>query len=269
MICNVFFIGGDMKKILFTGARSGLINKVIDEIKNDYFIYLTVRTEKQLENMIEKYKNFSNVIPLKLDITNKKDVDNILKYDIDILVCNSAIGYGGSILEIPFDKVRENYEVNVFANFELIQKILKKMLYKGNGKIIIMSSLASIFPIPFLGSYCSSKASISSLASSLKKEIKMLNKNIKIKLIEPGLFRTGFNEVMSDNKYDLNESYFDKVKDNILKKENFILNVIAKRKYSSITKKIINAIKSDDNKFIYRAPFSHVFVSKFYQIFFM
>ena len=46
--------------------------------------------------------------------------------DIDILVCNAATGEGGSIVEIPMSLVRHNFEVNVFSNFELIQKVLNK-----------------------------------------------------------------------------------------------------------------------------------------------
>ena len=39
-----------MKKILFTGARSGIANAAIDEIINKkYYIYVTVHTEKQLQ----------------------------------------------------------------------------------------------------------------------------------------------------------------------------------------------------------------------------
>lgn len=191
-----------MKKILFTGARSGIISKVIDKLDASYYIYLTVETNKQLEMVKEKYKNKSNIECFKLDITNKKDWGKLDFLSIDILVCNAAIGMGGSIADIPFERVRENYEVNVFSNFELIQKILKKMLPKDKGKIIIMSSLAGIVPIPFLGAYCSTKSSISMMTMCLKEELSLISDNIKIKMIQPGFYHTGFNQVMLDNKND-------------------------------------------------------------------
>ena len=43
-----------MKKILITGARSGIIGEVIKRIKEDYFIYVTVHTESQLKKVKEK-----------------------------------------------------------------------------------------------------------------------------------------------------------------------------------------------------------------------
>lgn len=269
----IFFVynknGDNMKKILFTGARSGIINKVIDTIINDYYIYLTVENDIQLKRVKEKYKNYDNVECFKLDVTDIEDRNKLKNIDLDIFVSNAAIGEGGSVAEIPFNRVRENYEINVFSNFELIQIVLKQMIKKGSGKVIIMSSLASVYPIPFLGSYCSTKSSISMLSACLKKEINMINKKIKIKLIEPGLYRTGFNEVMFDNKYDFMEidTFFNSVLEKIKKRENFIVKFLTLKNYDTITRKIIKAIKDDNNKFIYKAPLIESVGAKIYQIF--
>ena len=62
-----------MKKVLITGARSGIISKVIDNIINDYELYLTVHTDSQVRAMKDKYKNYNNVTCMKLDITNEYD----------------------------------------------------------------------------------------------------------------------------------------------------------------------------------------------------
>lgn len=258
-----------MKKVLFTGARSGISNATLERVKNDYYIYLTVHTEKQLEKVKEKYKNYSNIECFKLDVTNNKDKEKLKKLDIDILVSIAAIGEGGSISEIDMDRVRNNFEVNVFSNFEIVQIVLKNMIKKDSGKIIMMSSLASILPIPFLGSYCSTKASISMLTTTLKKEIKLISKNIKICLIEPGIYDTGFNQVMLDNKYkwmDL-DSYFKEQIKFIRKKENLFFNLLEKKNLNSITSKIENAIRKDNPRFIYRAPIIQSIGTKLYQIF--
>ena len=104
-----------MKKVLITGARSGIISKVIDRIKNRYYIYVTVKNDKQLEMIKEKYKDFKNIECLKLDVTNKKDIEMLNNLNIDIFISNAAVGEGGSISEIPFDKVRYNFEINTNA----------------------------------------------------------------------------------------------------------------------------------------------------------
>jgi len=258
-----------MKKILFTGARSGIINNVIDHLIGNYYIYVTVETESQLKCVKKKYKDYSNIKCFKLDITKKEDREKIIDLDIDILVSNAAIGMGGAVADIPFDRVRKNYEVNVFSTFELIQIVLKKMIKKDRGKIIIISSLAGIMPIPFLGAYSSTKSSINALSICLREELSLISNKIKIKLIQPGFYHTGFNQVMFDNKdnyMDIN-SYFSNILNTINLVEGSLIGLLEKKNLNSITNKILYAIKTDDNKFIYRAPFSHAMFVKLYNIF--
>ena len=259
-----------MKKILFTGARSGIANDVIDEIINKkYYIYVTVHTEKQLQIISKKYEDYRNVECFKLDITNADDRRKLEELDIDILVNNAAVGYGGSIAEIPMSKVRKNFEVNVFSYFEVEQIILKNMIKRNSGKIINIASIAGIIPMCFLGSYCATKASIIKMTECLRKELKLIDSKIDICLIEPGLYHTGFNQVMLDNKYkwmDIN-SYFSYCIDYIKTKENFLFRTFEKYELKSIVRKIVKAIKTNHPDFIYRAPFSQVLIAKGYQIF--
>lgn len=258
-----------MKTILYTGASSGIAKEVIKKLKNDYFIYVTVHNEKQLELVSKKYQNESNIKCLKLDITNYKDREQITNLDIDILINNAAIGYGGSISEINMNKVRDNFEVNVFSSFEIVQIVLKQMIKKEKGKIIIMGSLAALIPINFLGVYCATKTSIQKLTISLRNELKIINSNIKIILIEPGLYHTGFNQVMLNNKYDFMEknSYFEEELNFIRKKENILFNLLEQKNSDSIVDKIVTAVNNPNPKVIYRAPFYQAIGSKIYQLF--
>ena len=146
-----------MKKVLITGARSGIISKVIDNIINDYELYLTVHTDSQVRAMKDKYKNYKNVTCMKLDITNEYDYRKIENIDIDIYIANAAIAESGSMIEMPVDRIRDNFETNVFSNFKVLQRVLQKMIKKGRGKVIIMGSLAGKIPMPFLGAYSGSK----------------------------------------------------------------------------------------------------------------
>lgn len=262
--------GDNMKKILFTGARSGIAKATIDRLKNmDYYIYATVENEKQLEAMNRMYRNDDNVESFVLDVTNKKDRDKIESLDIDILVCNAAINYGGSLAEIDVNLVRDTYEVNVFSNLELIQVALKSMIRKKKGKIIIMSSIAGIYPICFIGGYSSSKASLIKIAQTLKKEIDMLDTNVDVCLIEPGLYYTGFNQVMFENKYPSMsiDSYFKAHLELLRTRESFIHNFLEKKKLDSIVRQILLSITDNNGRFLYRAPLSQVVLAKLYSLF--
>lgn len=258
-----------MKSILITGARSGIIEQVIQKIKNKkYKIYVTVHTESQLKIVKEKYKSDTNIECYKLDITDREDRKLLENLDVDILINNAAVAEGGSICEIDMNRVRYNYEVNVFSSFEIVQLVLQKMIKKKKGKIIIMSSLAGIFSPRFMGIYASTKAAIIKLTSTLKKELELINANIDIVMIEPGFYHTGFNQVMFQNKYEWMDidTYFQNCIDLIHKRERFIEKYIEKKNLDSITNKIVKAINSKHPDFIYRSPFSQVLFSKIYQL---
>ena len=258
-----------MKKILFTGARSGIAASVIERLFNeDYFIYITVHTVEQLKEVKEKYRSFNNIKCFKLDVNNKKDRDKLKDLDIDILVSNAAIGYGGSIIDIELKKLKENFETNVFSNFAIVKIVLQNMLNKDSGKVIIISSLAGIMSLRFLGVYCATKASIIKLTQSLRKELKLITKNVHISLILPGMYHTGFNQVMLENKYPLkHDSKFKNKEKEITFWEDLFWNTFEYQKLHSITNKIYKAIKKEKPKFIYSAPLSQKIGTKLYQLF--
>lgn len=256
--------------ILFTGARSGIASKTIEKLLNRKDrIFVTVKDEKQLQAVKKIYQNYDNVTCLKLDITKKNDYKQFDNIPIDVLICNAAIGNGGSLVNMQIDKIRENFEINVFSNFQFTQYILKQMIARKKGKIIFMSSLAGIIPIPFLGSYCATKASIIKLAQCLRKELPYIDADISLVLIEPGFYHTGFNQVMFENKKeDMLDNLFKEEIEIIRAKEKLLLKLLEQNHFYSITNKIIKAIDSNHPKFIYKAPFIQGIGAKLYQLFF-
>lgn len=260
--------GDGMKNVLITGARSGIIYPVIQRLKKNYHVYVTVHTDSEVNSIKRIYKDDKNIECLKLDIT--KDLNKLNKLDIDILVCNAAIAESGSLFEIPLNKVKENFDVNVFSNLDLIQKVSKKMIGKDGKRIIIISSLISKMPLPFLGSYSGSKAALSVFARTLYYESKLLPSKLNIVLVEPGLYKTGFNKLAFDKKYEFmdDRSFFDKQIEFIRNTENRYLWLFEKRSLRSISNKIYEAITTSKPHFHYSAPFSHNLFAKIFNLFY-
>ena len=128
-----------------------------------------------------------------------------------------------------------------------------------------MSSLTALVPVPFLGVYSSSKAAISSLTSSLRKENMLLNNNIDIILIEPGMFHTGFNQYMLSHILD--DQVFKEVNEEIYQVEGALFRLIEKNKLTSIVVKIIKAVEEENPKIVYRTPLSHSLFCRIYSAF--
>ena len=193
----------------------------------------------------------------QLDIRKIEDRELILKYSFDTLICNAAIGDSGSVADIYIDRIRNVFETNVFSNLELIQLALSKMIPKNIGRIIILSSMVGRIPFAFLSPYCASKFSLECFGICLYKELKKLpNNNVKICLIEPGAYATGFNKENNEKKYTwlYKNSYFKNIISSIRKKEDIKWNFLEQKPYNSIIKKYIHAVEDNYPKFRYYAP---------------
>ena len=240
-----------MKNILITGCGSGLGREAAIALANrGHFIYATTHTNEQADELNKLNKKWC--LPLfsfKLDITSKFDRLEVDSLDLDILINNAAIGDSGFVGEIDVDRYRKVFETNVFSSIELTQRVLYTMIHKRRGRIIFLSSLAALSPIPFLSPYCSTKSALETIATCLKEELKKLKGvHIPVILIEPGAYATGFNQKNIQKQFNwinLN-SYFQ----NHIKKLQFAQFWYFKTTESTNTNTIIN-------KYIHAVEDSH------------
>ena len=270
MLFFVYNKNGDFMNVFITGGASGIGYHLAKKlIKNGHYVFLGVHTLGEVSSVFEKISESGysdRVSVIKFDVTSKVDRNKIKQLDIDCLVNQAGVGIGGSLINLDVRKIRENFEVNFFGILELVKLYIETRKGK-SGRIVVTSSLAGIIPIPFLGSYCSTKSALISMFTCLRSEIKKTNFDLKIKLIEPGAYKTGFNQLMIDNKEVLDNSMFNDMQ-NIIDKQNKIFSFFEKKNLDSIVNKMYKAILSTDDRLVYRAPFSQVIGMKLYMLFF-
>jgi len=250
-----------MSKILITAAGTGLGKaSSIALAKKGHKVYATTHKKSQAESLKEialKENISKNIESFKLDITLKEDRDIVKNLDIDALINNAAIGDSGSASEVSIDKYRNVFETNVFSTLELTQIVFKNMIKKKEGRIIFLSSLSGRITIPFLSPYTSSKFALEGIVSSLKQEIKELDCcNINIILIEPGAYKTGFNQKNIDKQFVWmkEKSYFKDKLVELKKKQYSYFELMEYKSFDSIVNQYISAIEDESPKFRYKAP---------------
>ena len=118
-----------------------------------------------------------------------------------MLVNNAALSETGPISEQPLELVRDVFETNVFSTLALTQAVVLRMVKRGpkdgvNGRVIFMSSMAGLMPIPYVGAYCASKHALEAIAACMHAELKP--HNIEVLTFQPGPYKTGFNDRMWD-----------------------------------------------------------------------
>ncbi|PWW29350.1 MULTISPECIES: SDR family oxidoreductase [unclassified Chryseobacterium] len=184
------------KTILITGAASGFGKIAAFELaKKGHQVIATAQIYPQMSDLIREAKEHGiTLIVDKLDVTNPRDVEYIVKKynDIDILISNAGIMEGGPIAEQPVDIIRSMFEVNVFGALNLAQGFIKKFVEKKSGKIVFTSSMGGLWTVPYVAAYCASKHALESIAEGLRTELAPFN--IKIATCNPGVFGTGFND---------------------------------------------------------------------------
>ena len=109
---------------------------------------------------------------------------------IDILFNNAGHGMLGAIEETSLEEAREIFETNFFGTFNVTRALLPQLRQQGTGHILNMSSGAGIGAVPGLGVYSATKFAIEGLSEALAAEVAMFG--LKVTIIEPGAFMTGF-----------------------------------------------------------------------------
>ena len=133
---------------------------------------------------------------LKINLLDRDDHRVAQAYEIDILVNNAATGETGPIAEIPVERLRRVFDVNVFGTLEFTQPFARKFAERGAGKIVFVSSIVGFSTFPFLAPYCASKHALEAIVQLMREE--MEDTGVKICTINPGPFSTGFNHRMYD-----------------------------------------------------------------------
>ncbi len=132
-----------------------------------------------------------NIYPV--DVTDFDRFNEILeeileKNFIDIAIANAGTSAGHG-LEVPdFQSFKKTYELNVLGVHAFVEPVLKKMIERKRGKIVVISSLASIIASPSSTAYSSTKRALNSYCESLRNLAAF--HNVKVINIMPGFVKT-------------------------------------------------------------------------------
>ncbi len=134
------------------------------------------------------------VLALSLDVTEAGQIRESVRAAtdtfgrIDVLVNNAGYGYQSSIEEGEEDKVRAQFDANVFGLFALTRAVLPVMRSQRSGHILNITSVAGFVGFPASGYYAATKHAVEGFSDSLAAEAGPLG--IRVTCIEPGPFRT-------------------------------------------------------------------------------
>lgn len=107
---------------------------------------------------------------------------------IDVLVNNAGISQRSLALDTDFSVYERIVEVDLLAPIALTQALLRHLLDRGAGQIIMISSVAGKAGIPMRTAYCAAKHGLIGYADALRSEV--AGQGVKVLVVAPGSVRT-------------------------------------------------------------------------------
>ena len=239
-----------MKKvILITGASSGIgKDTAISLIKYGHVVYGAARRLEMMQDIIQAGGH-----AIKMDILKERNIDDVVNQiikeqnRIDVLINNAGYGLWGAVETISIDEAKRQFDVNIFGLAYLTKKIIPFMREQKSGKIINMSSMGGKVYTPFGAWYHATKYALEGWSDCLRIELKSFG--IDVILIEPGVIKTEFQDVMMDSAVErsIGTPYEKKLKALEKATQEMYTRGIGSPP-STITKLIIKAINSHNPK---------------------
>lgn len=172
--------------VLITGCSSGLGRAAaLYFARNGWNVVATMRQPKE-----EDLGRMNNVLVTRLDVQDRDSIRQAVEAGIrrfgriDAVVNNAGFGLFGIFEATPWERIEEQFSVNVYGPMNVIRELLPHFRANKKGLILNISSGAGVFGLPMISLYCASKFALEGFSEALSYEL--ASQNILVKIIEPG-----------------------------------------------------------------------------------
>lgn len=201
------------KTALITGASSGIGKEFahIHAERGGNLVVVARSGDKLLELKKELENQYSiEVLIIEQDLTDRKAselVYNQIKengFQVDYLINNAGFGGIGAFHERSIQSDLSMIDLNIRVLTELTHVFLQDFIKRNQGKILNVSSTASLMPGPMQAVYYATKAYVTSFSNAIAEELS--DTNVTVTNLMPGATETEFGKVSGMDKTPL----FDK-----------------------------------------------------------
>jgi NAD(P)-dependent dehydrogenase (short-subunit alcohol dehydrogenase family) len=175
-----------MARVLITGCSTGFGRAAAVELtRRGHEVVATARRPEVLDDL-----EVAARLPLDVDDDASVAAAVAAAGDVDALVNNAGFGVIGPVELVPLAEARRGMETNFFGTVRMIQAVLPGMRARGSGTIVNVTSLAGRVAPPLDGFYSATKFAVEGMSEALHYEVGHFG--IRVRLVEPGVFETGF-----------------------------------------------------------------------------
>jgi len=187
-----------MKSALVTGAAGGLGAAIAHRLAQDGYRVAIVDTDDAAGRA--QASRLPNAVSFAADITDEAAIEAVLDAfgDIpDVLVNNAGIVRFGPILTHSVADFRKVIDVNLTGTFIVTQAVARRMIARGSGAIVNITSLNAIAPSSDAGAYPASKAAVALLTQHFA--LALGPHGIRVNAVAPGFIDAGMSAPIYEN----------------------------------------------------------------------
>lgn len=191
------------KWILITGASSGMGRELAFQLakKCNVNLILAARREDRLTELKTKLisQHSIEIDILVVDLFETKNTQVLIEYCLNKpnfygAILNAGLTYAGRHTEITEEKENQLLQLNLFSTSQLLKSFVKYFEQTRNeGRIMVVSSLAANFTLPYQALYSATKGFLTNLTTAISLEIE--NPDLRISTFSPGAVKTELAEM--------------------------------------------------------------------------
>lgn len=182
-----------MKAVLISGCSSGIGLAAARELRRrGHRVFATARRPEDVTRL--QGEGFDAVpLDLALPASVEAAVEHVLRQaagGIEAVIHNAGFGLYGALEDLSRQAIEEQFGANVFGVHQINAMLIPGMRMRGEGRIVIVSSVLGIVAMRFRGLYVASKYALEGMADTLRLEL--AGSGIRVCLVEPGPIETAF-----------------------------------------------------------------------------
>ena len=174
-----------MSSVLITGASRGIGRAIaIEFTRRGHRVVATARDPRMLADLDVSRR-------LALDVGDDASVTAAVAAagDIDIVIPNAGAIFYAAVEATPLAELQRLLNLNTVGAIRVAQAVLPQMRTRGDGKLMIMSSVMGRDVLPPNAAYAATKWALEALVEALAIEVATFG--IQASLLEPGAVSSG------------------------------------------------------------------------------
>ncbi len=185
------------KRYWLVGASEGLGRSLAHCLSRaGVELVLSARTADRLESLVEELPGQASIVTVDVADTKSVKAASAEVGEIDGMVFLAGLGTLIKTQDWDAEKVEQLFDVNLTGAARVIGQVIKPMVDRNAGHIVLTGSLSAYRGLPAAVGYSASKAGLMSLAESMHGDLK--DTDINVQIVNPGYIET---RMQDDNPY--------------------------------------------------------------------